>query len=142
MNLQRLREERSSDWNRLQELIVAARGRPERLGAAGLAELGGRYRSVIADLARVRQYAPQDPLRQQLEKLALQSRQLVYDAEFRQLHPVRFFTTRYWQLIRSRPVPLLVATVLLVGVAVVVGVWATFAPNDAAQLVPISRCLQ
>lgn len=136
MNLQNFQRERNASWTRLENLIVAARGRPERLGADGVQELGQRYRAVVADLARLRQSHPHDPLRPRLETLAVQARQLVYDSEFTPSSPVRFLTTRYWRLVRERPTQLIIAALLLFGSAAFAAIYAFVDPAGAAGLVP------
>jgi uncharacterized membrane protein SpoIIM required for sporulation len=137
MNVPRFVAEHGPAWDRLEELIGVARGRPERLGAEGVRELGRRYRSVVADLARARQAIPGDPVTRRLERLAVQGRQLVYDAERSQRHGVlMFFATTYWQLIRSRPIPLLVAVAFLVVPAVLAAIWSYLSPAEAVGLVP------
>ncbi len=136
MNLNRFQSEREASWSELTGLIGSARGKPERLGPAGVRRLGTLYREAAADLALARRAFPGDPIVRRLENLVVPARQLVYDAPSRRISFVRFFTRDYWRLIASRPVPLLLAAVLLFGPALLAGSWALRDPGAAAGLVP------
>jgi hypothetical protein len=46
MNLDRFERERGADWRALDAALGTARGHPERLGAAGVLQLGERYRAA------------------------------------------------------------------------------------------------
>jgi uncharacterized membrane protein SpoIIM required for sporulation len=54
----------------------------------------------------------------------------------RRLSLVQFFRREYWRLIASRPLPLLLATVLLFAPAALAGAWAQEDPGAAIGLVP------
>ena len=71
-----------------------------------------------------------------LERITSQGRQLVYGAAPARSSPAAFFTRRYWQLVRDRPVPLLVAALLLFGPGVLAGQWAVSDPGAASTVVP------
>lgn len=136
MNLKRFVDQRTSRWERLENLIGRSRGRPERLSSAELLELGSLYRSTIADLAWARRRAPEDPVTRRLSSLAVRARQLVYNTRRRGYAPVRFLTRGYWQLIAARPAPLLAALAFLVIPALLAAAWARLDPGAAAGLVP------
>jgi len=136
MNLPRFVSVGEVEWGRLDELIRKAQGRPERLGAAGVRELGTRYRAVVADLARARSSFPGDPITRRLEYLALQGRQLVYDNEITRPSLRRFMGTTYWQLVRSRPKFLFAALGFLLVPALLAAAWAVIDPGAATGLVP------
>ena len=136
MNLARFQADRNEAWSELGRLVTAAKGRPQRLDPAELLRAGALYRSVVADLARVRFHFPGDPVTRRLETLAVQGRQLVYESEFKRFRILRFFTTGYWQLIAARPVPLAVAAALLLVPAALAWAWALASPSEAISLVP------
>ncbi len=136
MNLARFQADRNEAWSELGRLVTAAKGRPQRLDPDELLRAGALYRSVVADLARVRHHFPGDPVTRRLETLAVQGRQLIYESEFRRFRIARFLATGYWQLIASRPVPLLVAALLLMGPAALAWTWAIASPEEAVSLVP------
>ncbi len=136
MNLKRFVEQRTSRWERLENLIGRSRGRPERLSSSELLELGSLYRSTIADLAWARRRAPNDPITQRLSSLAVRSRQLVYNTRRRGFAPIAFLTRSYWQLIAARPTPLLAAAAFLLVPALLAALWALADPGAAAGLVP------
>ena len=123
-------------WTELGDLVRQAGGRPERLGAARASRLGALYRSCAADLALARRRWPGDPIVLRLENLTSQGRQLVYGTKDKRLSPLTFFTRRYWQLVRERPIPLIVAAVLLFGPGLLAGQWAVSDPGAASTLVP------
>ena len=113
-----------------------ARGRPERLGAEAIHELGALYRAVVADYAQARRIAPRDPVTSQLEALAVEARRLVYSTVPPSRRARHFFGHGYWALIRERPGHLAVAAALLLLPAVLVGVWAVIDPVATRGLVP------
>jgi uncharacterized membrane protein SpoIIM required for sporulation len=136
MNLDRFQREREPAWRELAGLVETAGRRPERLGPDGVRRLGALYRSAAADLALARRRFPGDPVERRLEALVGRARHLVYDAPTRRIAPVRFFARDYWRLVAERPVPLLVAAVLLLGPAVLAAIWALGDPGAAGGLVP------
>ncbi len=99
-------------------------------------ELGARYRESVADLAFARRRFPDDPIVARLERLVAQSRHLVYDSEPRRPAAVEFVSRGYWRRVRERPVPLLVAILLLFLPALLAGTWAWRDPGRASGLVP------
>ncbi len=136
MTLERLIRERERDWSRLESLVAAAGGRAERLGAEGVLELGTLYRGAAADLAIARASFPTDPVRRRLEALVSRAALLVYDPRSRRESVLGFFTDRYWRRVAERPVPLLLAALLLLVPAVMAAVWAAQDPDAAAGFVP------
>ncbi|MDQ4142651.1 MAG: stage II sporulation protein M [Actinomycetota bacterium] len=136
MNLERFLAERGPAWAELEQLVRTAGRRPERLGAERVSRLGALYRSCAADLALARRRWPGDPVVLRLETLTNQGRQLVYGVKDKRFSPLTFFTTRYWRLVRERPIPLLVATLLLFGPGLLAGQWAVSDPGAASVLVP------
>jgi uncharacterized membrane protein SpoIIM required for sporulation len=136
MNLPRFKEQRRADWERLSELIQLAHGRADRLSGAQLRELGARYRSVIADLARVRQQDRLDPLVERLEGLGVQGHHLVYSGERRRRSLRRFLTDGYWETVAARPAALVAAVAALVVPAVLAAIWAQVDPAVAVGVVP------
>jgi uncharacterized membrane protein SpoIIM required for sporulation len=128
--------ERGPAWRRLRELLERARGRPERLGAAGVQELGALYRQAAADLAYARRRFPGDPLVGRLEALVVAARGLVY-GQARRRGGVREFLSRgYWERLAERPVLVVVSWLLLVAPAVAGGLWAASDPGAALAIVP------
>ena len=69
MNLDRFISERRPSWDELDALLKAAKGRPERLGAARMRRLGELYRSAAADLALARRRFPAEATVLALEDL-------------------------------------------------------------------------
>ena len=136
MNLERFLREREPVWIELESLAARAHGRPERLGAQGAARLGELYRGCAADLALARRRWPGDPVVARLERATAQGRQLVYGGANRRGSPLAFFSRRYWQIVRHRPVPLLVAALLLFGPGLLAGQWAVTDPGAASTFVP------
>lgn len=136
MNLSTFLRDRERSWDELRGLVAAAKGRPERLGPERLRRLGTLYRSAAADLATARRRYPGDPLVASLAGLVGQARHLVYASEARRESVTAFLSRGYWRRVRERPVPLLVATLLLVVPAVLGSVWALDDPGAAGGLVP------
>ena len=136
MNLDRFTRDRQPSWSELEDLVAAARRRPERLGPERVKRLGALYRAAAADLALARREFPGDPVVARLVDLVVRARYLVYDATTRRRSIGRFLTTDYWVLIRQRPVALMVAAALLFAPALVAGAWATTDPGAAAGLIP------
>lgn len=137
MNLDRFLREREPEWSELDRLMKDARGgRPERLGPDGVRRMGALYRSATADLAWARRRVPGDPVVARLEGLVGRSRILVYDAEPGRGSVKSFFGTGYWQRVRERPVPLVLAALLLFGPAALSVVWALQDPGAASGVVP------
>jgi uncharacterized membrane protein SpoIIM required for sporulation len=136
MTLERFERERAAGWDALEATLGRAKGRPERLGAAGVLELGGLYRSAAADLALARRLFPGDPLTRRLEALVLRARQVVYADVGRTRAPARFFSETYWRLVRDRRLALAVAGTLFFGATAFALVWGILDPDAAAGLVP------
>jgi uncharacterized membrane protein SpoIIM required for sporulation len=128
--------ERQADWDQLRALVAKAKGRPERLPATEVLELGRLYRSAVADLSRLRTDHPDHPSTQQIAALVTGARPLVYRSEPRRARPLRFLTTTFWQLCTERPVFLGVAVGLLLGFGVLGWLWATADTAAAAGIVP------
>ncbi|MFN2586673.1 MAG: stage II sporulation protein M [Actinomycetota bacterium] len=136
MKLDRFLEERQSDWERLQSTIDRARGRPERLGADKVLELGTLYRAAAADLALVRRRWPGDPVQARLETLVSRARHLVYDAPVRQGSLVDFFRTSYWRRVAERPAFVAAAAALLLVPMLLAVLWGVSDPAAAGGMVP------
>lgn len=136
MNLERFLREREPAWAELEALAGRAHGRPERLGARGATRLGELYRGCAADLALARRRWPGDPVVARLERVTGQGRQLVYGATTRRGSALAFFSRRYWQIVRERPVLLIVAALLLFGPGLLAGQWAVSDPGAASTFVP------
>jgi len=136
MNLERFLRDRRPSWNELESMVGAAKRRPERLGADGVRRMGTLYRTAAADLALARRRFPLDPAVTALEDLVGRARNLVYDTEARRESLPQFFANGYWRRVRERPVPLLVAAVLLFGSAGLSFAWAASDPGSAGGLVP------
>ncbi|HEV2755891.1 MAG TPA: stage II sporulation protein M [Actinomycetota bacterium] len=136
MKLERFLQDRQNDWERLQAAIDGARGRPERLGADGVLELGALYRAAAADLALVRRQWPGDPVQARLEALVGRARHLVYDAPLRRGSVIEFFRTTYWRGVAERRAFVAVAAVLLVLPMALAVLWGVSDPAAAAGMVP------
>lgn len=136
MNLERFLGRGHPEWTRLDELIKQARGSPERLGPAGVRELGRLYRLTAADLALARRRWPSDPIVARLEALVGIARPLVYDTESRGEGLIHFFTTTYWQRVMERPLLLLASAVLMFLPGALAVWWAYADPAAAIGLVP------
>jgi uncharacterized membrane protein SpoIIM required for sporulation len=117
-------------------LVRRAGGRAERLGPDGVRRLGSLYRGTAADLALARRSFRGDPVVTRLEQLVVRARSLVYASETRRESVWSFFATGYWRRIAERPVPLLVAAVLLFAPMVLSAVWANDDPAAVGGVVP------
>ena len=136
MKLDRFLRDREPSWAELDGLVSQARGRPERLGAERARRLGALYRGAAADLAIARRSFPGDPVVQRLERLVGGARGLVYASEGKRRSARWFLSTGYWQQVRRRPVPLLVAAVLLFAPMVGSAFWAHGDNAAAVAVVP------
>jgi uncharacterized membrane protein SpoIIM required for sporulation len=136
VTLERFIRERNEQWRRLDELVASAKGRPERLGADGILELGRLYRGAAADLAIARSSFPSDPVRRGLEARVSRAALLLYDTPGRRESLIGFFTDRYWQRIAERPGLVAIAALLLLGSALLAGIWAGNDPDAALGFVP------
>jgi uncharacterized membrane protein SpoIIM required for sporulation len=136
VNLEAFLHSRQADWTELDGLVRTARGRPERLGPAGVRRLGALYRSAVADLARGRRSAPGDPAVRALEELVNRARATIYLTQPRAGSGRDYFSRGYWQAVRERRWLVALAWVLLLGSAGLVAAWALHDPGAAAGLVP------
>jgi uncharacterized membrane protein SpoIIM required for sporulation len=136
MTLDRFERERSGGWRALETALGKARGKPERLGATGVLELGGLYRAAAADLALARRLFPGDPLTGRLEALVVRARATVYADAGGRPSPLAFFSRGYWRLVRERRLALTVAAALFLGGTAFALVWGILDPDAAAGLVP------
>jgi uncharacterized membrane protein SpoIIM required for sporulation len=136
MTLDRFERERSRGWQALETALGKASGKPERLGAAGVLELGGLYRAAAADLALARRLFPGDPLTGRLEALVVRARAVVYADVGRRPSPLAFLSRGYWRLVRERRLALAVAATLFLGATAFALVWGILDPDAAAGLVP------
>lgn len=136
MKLDRFVSERTPIWNELADLVARARGKPDRLDPQSLRLLGRLYRSAAADLALARRRWPSDPSAARLEELVGRARSLVYDSEARRGSLLDFAATGYWKRIAERPVPLVVAAVLLLLSGLIAIVWGLVDPDAATRFIP------
>ena len=89
---------------------ASRRGRPERLGADGVLELGALYRGAAADLAYARRRFPGDPVVGAPGGAARARRAAaVYGQGSRRGGLWAFLSRGYWQRVAERPVLLAVA---------------------------------
>ncbi|MDQ1397617.1 MAG: hypothetical protein QOG64_2876 [Acidimicrobiaceae bacterium] len=136
MNVDRFIADGQDRWTELRRLLASAKGRPERLGPAGVRTLGRLYREAAADLALARARFPLDPVTPALEALVGEARVAVYGAVGRRQSVVEFARRGYWRRVRERPVLLLLAAVLTFGPVAVTAAWAVRDPGHAGALVP------
>jgi uncharacterized membrane protein SpoIIM required for sporulation len=136
VNLSDFITSRGPSWQALNEDLRRARGRPERLGTDGALQFGRRYRAATADLAYARRRFAGDPVVAQLERLVLDSAQMLYGRRERSGSPWRFVTSGYWRLIAERPGPLAAAALTTVASIVLATLWAIHDPAAAIGLVP------
>ena len=128
--------DRKATWDEFETLLARADGRGERLAGNELARLGRCYRAAAADLAQARRAFPGDPVTQRLEGLVGAGRTKVYAIAPARMSFLGFMSRGYWRQIRSRPWPLVVATVLLFAPVVLSGLWAHNNPSDAVAAIP------
>ena len=139
MNLRAFQAEREARWGELAELTRRAGGRAASLGHVDARRLGERYRATAADLSIARRQHADDALVHRLEVLVGRARPLVYAGDDRRGGLARlgsFLATGYWRLIAERPKPLLVAWLLMLVPALIVGAWAIRDPAAAGALAP------
>jgi uncharacterized membrane protein SpoIIM required for sporulation len=136
VTLSRFLDDRTPSWDALDGLLRRAGSRPERLGTDGVLELGAAYRAAAADLAHARRAYPGDPVIERLELLVRRARSLVYARSGARRSARTFFARDYWVLTRALGRWIALATLALLGTAIVVGVWAALDPSVAASLVP------
>lgn len=128
--------DRQADWDHLESLIAAARGRPERLSGDDILALGRLYRAAIADLSRLRSAHPSHPTTHAVASLVSRARPLVYRSAPRRIHPIRFVTTHFWQICMERPAFVWVAGAFLLGSAALGWIWAIVDADAAVGMVP------
>ena len=138
MNLDRFINDRGSTWKELAALVSGARRKPERLGPSRIRALGNLYRAASADLAIARQQWPGDPVVTRLETLVGSARHLVYDSPARSQSLVDFIVRGYWRRVLERPLPLVIAAILLLGSGTLSALWARSDPAGAATVSPES----
>lgn len=136
MKLADFQLERSADWERLQALLAQAGGRPERLGADGVRELGTGYRRAAADLALARRTFPAEPVTQRLETLVAAARQAVYAEAGPSRSPLAFLRGGYWAAVRALGPALALSVLLFVGATALTTVWGATDPDAVRGLVP------
>ena len=136
MNLDRFLQERTGEWEELAALVRRAGRRPQSLGPGGVRRLGAAYRAAAADLALARRRWPGDPVVFRLEDLVGQARHLVYASERRTGSLPGFFGTGYWRLVRERLGFVALCWALLLVPALLMGLWATGDPAEAAGFLP------
>jgi uncharacterized membrane protein SpoIIM required for sporulation len=136
VNLEAFVASRQADWAELDGLVRRARGRPERLGAAGVRRLGALYRRAVADLARGRVASPRDPAMLALEELVNRARATLYVSPPRSGTARRYFTGGYWQGVYERRRIVALAWALMLGSAALAAIWALHDPGAAAGIVP------
>jgi len=138
VNLDRFIADRRPSWEELDALLIAARGRPQRIGAEKMLRLGSLYRGAAADLAVARRRFPAEATVAALEDLVGRAHGVVYGTAVRRESAVQFFTHGYWRRVRERPVLLAVAALLLFLPTLVAGLWAWDDPGAAGALLPQS----
>jgi uncharacterized membrane protein SpoIIM required for sporulation len=136
VNLERFEAERVASWTALEAALSRAGDRPERLGGAGVRELGGLYRAAAADLAFARRSFPGDPRTVRLEALVLRARASVYARAGRRASLWAFMRRGYWRRVAERPAILLVAWSLVLVPALAGAAWGAADPATAAGIVP------
>jgi uncharacterized membrane protein SpoIIM required for sporulation len=136
MNLEAFLNDGSPQWDRLQELLDRARGRPERLGVEGVLELGRLYRATVADLALARRRFPHDPVLDRLEPLVLNARHAVYGERVREGSLRDFLARGYWRDVRAHRRQLAVALIAMFAPTLLAAAWAARDPGAAIGLVP------
>jgi uncharacterized membrane protein SpoIIM required for sporulation len=99
--------------------------------------LGRLYRGAAADLALARRAFPGDPVVRRLELLVRKARTTVY-ADVRVEHETLgdFLATGYWRRVRERPVPLVVAALLLFVPMALAAAWGIDDPGAAVGVLP------
>ncbi len=137
MTLDSFLSTRRDRWSELSGLVRASGRRPEKLGPDGVRRLGALYRSVAADLALARREFAGEPVVAQLTDLVGQARPLVYANERRSGSLREFVSHGYWRRVRERPVPLLIAALLLFGTWGLAAVWAWRDPGAALAVAPV-----
>ena len=128
--------DRKAAWDEFERLLACSDGQGESLSGRDLARLGHRYRAVAADLAQARRAFPGDPVTLRLESLVARGRAKVYAVPPPRMSLRGFVSRGYWRQVRSRPLPLLVAALLLFVPVGIAGVWAHGHPADAVAAVP------
>jgi uncharacterized membrane protein SpoIIM required for sporulation len=136
VTLGRFLDQRAGGWDELEQLLRAARGRPERLGADGVRRLGALYRGATADLAEARRRFPGDPVVRQLETLVTRARPVVYSSTSRRASLKDFVSRGYWRLVLGRPGLLALAAAALFVPAVLAAFWGVSDPGAAIGVVP------
>lgn len=136
MNLEQFSANHQERWNELDLLVSRAKGRAERLGPDEVLRLGRLYRATAADLAVARREFPNEALTVRLDTLVGAARSLVYRSAKAESSFVDFVKRRYWWQVRSRPWPILIAALALLGPMVLVGFWAHSDPVAAASFLP------
>jgi uncharacterized membrane protein SpoIIM required for sporulation len=136
MNLDAFVSTGAPAWEELEALLERAGSRPERLGVEGVLELGGLYRTAVADLALARRRFPGDPVLARLEPLVLRARHAVY-GERRRAGSLREFALRgYWRDIRAHRALLAVSVTAILAPTLLSAAWAIHDPGAAIGLVP------
>jgi len=136
MNLESFQRERAAAWRELDDLLDRAGGRPERLGAEGVLELGRLYRASVADLALARRRFTGDPVLERLERLVLRARPVVYGERARRGSLYAFVSRGYWRGLREHRATLAVALVAMFAPALLAAGWAVHDPGAAIGLMP------
>lgn len=136
MTVARFVSEREAGWARLDDLARRAAGHPERLGAAGVRELGAAYRAAAADLALARRAYPGDAVVLRLERLVAGARGAVYARTGERRGVRRALGHDVWAAVGDLRWWLVLAAVSLFVPAIATAVWGAANPGDAAALVP------
>lgn len=136
MTLEGFLSERRPSWTELEELLERSKGKPERLGAAGILRFGELYRGAAADLAVARRRFPSEPERRHLESLVGRAAIVVYEPATQRTTALRYLSRGYWQAIAERPAPVASAWLLLLVPALLAAVWAYGDPGSALSFVP------
>jgi uncharacterized membrane protein SpoIIM required for sporulation len=136
MNLESFLSEGSDTWSELERLLDRAGGRPQRLGADGVLELGHLYRAAAADLALARQRFAGDPMVDRLEPLVLRARLVLYGERTRTGALREFLLRGYWRDVRAHRRELAVSATAMFAPTLLFAIWTIKDPTAVLALVP------
>jgi uncharacterized membrane protein SpoIIM required for sporulation len=122
------------EWARLEALLANRQG---RTSAAGLEEIGWRYRQAAADLAQARRDFPADPVTRYLNDLVERSHRVLYGRRPRVFGAIgTFYTVTFPRLFRATFRYTLTAFLLFVAAFIVAYVATLAQPSLAEAFVP------
>lgn len=129
-------EQREPRWVELETLLDEAGRRPERLSGDQIRRLAGLYRAAAADLVAARRRFPTSPIVDRLEDLVRRAQGILYERSSRRGNLADFFADRYWGLLFERRRMVILAAMVMLVPALVMGTWAAAAPDVVAGIVP------